>query len=380
MGQQADDAVRGQARRHYLAAGEHFLKHARRVVVEDPTLASQSVFNAGDCYDLGGDLATAIKVLGEYLQGAGDDEADQPHAKFRLAQALEATGEFGAAAALYRELVEGRGVPGERSTAVLWADRSVAPLARCLLTDADPANDAEAEQHLLSVVEGRNLEPEAQEFRDAIVELGRLYYAGGRYAESMQRFGEAVERFPDDPEIETLRFKLADSARLSAAEIDRVLLEAMPQAQRQELERARVERRQQALRLFQQVKAALSRRPAESLTETERLYLRNTDFYLGDCAFDLGDYEGAIAAYDTARQKYAGDPAALVAMVQIVNAYVRMGEWSKAATANERARQQLARYPDEVWSAPNLPMERKHWERWLDSRVLLEQRVEAGGG
>jgi hypothetical protein len=28
---------------------------------------------------------------------------------------------------------------------------------------------------------------------------------------------------------------------------------------------------------------------------------------------------------------------------------------------------------------PNLPMEKKHWERWLDSRALLERRAQAGG-
>jgi hypothetical protein len=66
-------------------------------------------------------------------------------------------------------------------------------------------------------------------------------------------------------------------------------------------------------------------------------------------------------------------------MAQIVSAYVEEGEWGKAATANERARQHLAKFPDSVWSMPNLPMEKKHWERWLDSRALLERRAQAGG-
>ena len=115
------------------------------------------------------------------------------------------------------------------------------------------------------------------------------------------------------------------------------------------------------------------------LSELERTYIRNAYFYTGDCAFDLGDFEQAVAAYDTAALKYSDDPASLVAMVQIVNAYVSQRQWAQARTANERARRQLARFPDEVWNRPDLPMEKKHWERWLDARTLLEQSAAADG-
>ncbi len=103
-------------------------------------------------------------------------------------------------------------------------------------------------------------------------------------------------------------------------------------------------------------------------------------FYQGDCAYDLGDFDSAITYYDDAKQKYSDEPASLVAMVQIVNAYVQRGEWAKAATANERAVQQLEKFPDSVWSKPGLPMEKKHWTRWLDSRALLDHRQQATAG
>jgi hypothetical protein len=90
----------------------------------------------------------------------------------------------------------------------------------------------------------------------------------------------------------------------------------------------------------------------------------------------LGDYDRAVASYDSAALKYADDPSSLVAMAQIVSAYVAEGQWAQARTANERARRQLARFPDEVWSRPDLPMEKRHWERWLDARTVLE-RAEA---
>jgi tetratricopeptide (TPR) repeat protein len=190
---------------------------------------------------------------------------------------------------------------------------------------------------------------------------------------------EAVTRFPDAPEIDVLEFQLADSERLSAGEIDRSLRDAMPESSRGALESARAERRKDAVRLYVRVKARLSAIDPSRMTDLQRVLLRNSVFCLGDCAYDMGDYEGAIRAYDAARQEYADDPASLVAMAQIVSAYVEEGEWGKAATANERARQHLAKFPDSVWSMPNLPMEKKHWERWLDSRALLERRAQAGG-
>ena len=80
---------------------------------------------------------------------------------------------------------------------------------------------------------------------------------------------------------------------------------------------------------------------AETRGQAERAghtYLRNAWFYIGDCAFDLGDYDAAVNSYDAARQRYANDLASLVAMVQIVNAYVAQDRWAEARTANEACR------------------------------------------
>ena len=59
-------------------------------------------------------------------------------------------------------------------------------------------------------------------------------------------------------------------------------------------------------------------------------YLRNAHYFLGACAFDRGDFRAAIEAYDAARERYPRDPASLVAMVQIVSAYMELGEFDRA--------------------------------------------------
>ncbi len=372
-----DQVTREEVKRHYLAAGNYYLRHARAVVVDDPAAASRSRWNAADAFDLAGDAEEAIKAFSDYVQGASDDDQRRPEAKFRLARAFQAEREYGTAAGLYTELINTRPTDQSPGTAGHWGDRSIVPLAQCYILDGTPDNDAQAEALLQSVVDGRMLSPDAAEFRAGLLELGRLYYETGRYSQAITRLEQAMARYAADRQIEAIRFWLADSYRLSAGEIERTLTEEMPASRRQELKDTRISRIKSALSLYGQVQQGLGARPNATLSQVERLHLRNSTFYVGDCAFDLGDYAAAINAYDAARLRYPGDPASLVAMVQIVNAYVAQGQWDRAGTANERARQHLERFPDSVWANPDLPMEKKHWERWLDSRILLEQRTHA---
>ena len=69
-----------------------------------------------------------------------------------------------------------------------------------------------------------------------------------------------------------------------------------------------------------------------------------------------------------------------MALVQIVNAYMRRGDTKAAAAANEHARRFFAGLPESVWNDPNLPMSRKDWERWLEVTSELGRVADAGGG
>jgi TolA-binding protein len=363
-----DPATRSELKRHLLAAGEAFRRHADIVSAEDTAKYLDSRWNAADSFDLAGDMEQAKREFSLYADGAPDEDPRRPEARFRLAQVFQVERDYASAAALYRTVMTGAGAA---------SDRARVPLARCLLADADATNDGEAEALLLTTVDGSIVGPEAAAFRESLFELGGLYYATARYPEAIARLEEAVQRYPEDPRIAILRYKLADANRLSAAQITQTLRQGLPQATREALEQERTDRLTSAAELYERVRSDLEADPARKLGELERLCLRNAYFAIGDCAFDLGDYDAAIAAYDTARLKYSDDPSSLVAMVQIVNAYVQQQQWPQARTANERARQHLARFPDEVWQRPDIPMEKKHWERWLDARTLLEQAASA---
>ena len=66
--------------------------------------------------------------------------------------------------------------------------------------------------------------------------------------------------------------------------------------------------------------------------------------------------------------------------MQIVNCYIALERWPEARTANARARRRLAEIPDEALDARDLPLDRRHWERWLESSERLTQRAEVDDG
>lgn len=366
-----DPVTREQVRRRFFHAADAFRRHARRVVGDDDDAYADSLFNAGDAYDRAGEPDLAIATFSEYATARPKDPRNAS-ARFRLAGAHEARGDYDVAAEIYRELVVENPQSGE-------GVRSVVPLVRSILADDDPANDQDAESLLLRVVEG-GLPPEAPDFRNALVELGRLYYERENYTESIARFTEHRERFPETDDAFLVRTLLADAYRQSARQIGEDLREAMPRRRREELEALRRARLGGALKIYDSIAREAIGSTEQRFSEFELIAQRNAFFYRGDCAFDLGEYEAAIEHYDAAAHRYGGDPTSLVAMIQIVNAYAMMNRWDEARTANERARQRFREIPESAFDRPDLPMERRHWERWLESTAALADRLSEDPG
>jgi tetratricopeptide (TPR) repeat protein len=382
----ADPATQREARDHFIRAGEFFRAHAARVVQVSTTQYGDSLWAAADCFDRAGDTDACISA---FQQFANDFPSDSRHAEatFRLAQSYQSRGDLDLAAGLYRDLIDNRTL---REQAGPFADASYVPLAQTLLADADPANDNDAENLLLAVVNGAVGGTHAPAFKDALRELGQRYYQTQRYERAIERFEEYLQRTAgegpaanaaedvgppsaapaEDPVAESIRYKLADSYRLSAVAIGSALAGgAMPDGDRRELEKTRSARLTAAGELYEQARRGLEAKKHRSTIED--LYLRNTYFYLGDCAFDLKDYAGAIAHYDAARERYPKEPASLVAMTQIVSALLAQGEVKKAEIANRRAMLFYQSLPPAAWEDPNLPISQKDWQHWLDAQADL---------
>jgi tetratricopeptide (TPR) repeat protein len=390
--------ARTAIRRHRIEAGVHFRDHARLMVVADSAAYLRSLWSAAENFDAGGDRSAAREAFQAYIDGAADDDPRKPEARFRLAMLFMADRDHVTAASLFGQLRNAGQSAGDRGgrTAGLWADRALVPLARCLLLDADPGNDQEGLRLLTEVVAGTIVSPESPEFREALRELGEQHYARGEHADAVARLSEVLARYPEARADVGLRFKLADANRQSAAQIAVELRGSIPQRKRQELEATRTQRLREAVTGFRGVLDDLTAKamahqpplPAQStpgasgvpafargLSPLERVYQRNAMFYLADCYFELGEFSEAIAHYDTAAQQYADEPSSLVALTQIVAAYAAQGRWNEARTANDRARRQLAALPDSAWENPDLPMQRRHWERWFQTSLMLEERA-----
>lgn len=371
--------TRAEVRAHFAEASVRFAAHAKQMIGREDAAYGESLWSAADAADRAGDQDGAIRLFSEFAAGRPADPR-RPGAVFRIAQAHEARGDYQTAADAYRSLIAENAPSGERF-------RSIVPLARCLAADADESNDAEAERLLKQAVSGEVMPPDAPEFGVALTELGALYHRQGRHAEAIERLTEAVERAARaQPEAganrpaaadappggtDLTRLMLADSLRQSASQISRTLAEAMPQATRAELASLREQRLRDALTQYDRVCSGAQPRDPRRLPESERIARRNGFFYRADCAFDLGMYDKAIDWYDEAAGRFADDPASLVAMMQIVNVYAQTGRWEEARTANERAHQRFRELPPDAFASKDLPLEREHWERWLEARSQL---------
>jgi len=370
-----DPATRESVQRHYVAAAGYYARHASAVLLADNEGYADSLWSAALAYDAGGDYERAIATFREYIDGVPDDpsatgrRATRAEARYRLGRAYQARGEHALAADVFAALIadgESGGDVGQ------YAEDSYVPLAQAYLADDDQANDVEARRLLEEALSGSLGDEGSVYFHDALLELAALHHRSGEHVRAIERLTEALSRYPDDREAPVLRYRLGDALRQEAASIERTLAqEAMPDAEVVALTRTREDHLREALRLFALVRDELGQEEPARTPESRRVALRNACFFLGDCAFDLGDYESAVRHYESAREKYSRDPASLVAMVQIVNAYVAMGELDRARAANERARRFYASLPEDAWNDPYLPMNREDWERWLDSTAEL---------
>ncbi len=349
-------------------AAQYYYRHAQAVAAADDVSYGDSLWRAADCYDKAGLHRQAIEKFEEYTKTRPED-ARRLDVTYRLAQAYQADGQFDAAIDLYRDLTENH--PKSQR-----AYDALVPLARCYIAQGGE-RWGQAEQILRSVVTDHPaLRPDSPQYREALTELGRLYYRRGEsgdYERAIERLSEAVNRYGADQGAVTraqILFQLGDAYRKSVSQIDRKLGEPLPPSRRTAFQQERAQRLGEAQQAFDSVIRSLEAADANDLNDLQKLYLRNSYFYRADCAYDLGRFEGpdgSIALYDLAAQRYEDDPAVLVAMIQIVNSYFELGKYDLARTANERAKWYLKRIPEDAFNDPHLPMSREHWQRWLDS-------------
>jgi tetratricopeptide (TPR) repeat protein len=354
-----EPALRFEAGELYRRAGDYYVRHARSLAGRPGTdeVWADSLWLAADSYDLGGWHDLSIAHFTEYVAGRSDLDPRRPEAVFRLAQACHAELDYEAAAGYYERVL----AEHPRSHV---ASRSHVPLARCLLA---LGRRPEAERQMIQVVSGRSgMEPEALDYRDALIELGSLYYDNEDFVGAIERLHEAVRRYPDDDRIDDIRFRLADSYRRRAIGLEPQLASpGLPPAERRRLESHRTDHLRTAAELFSDICADR----AEPLSPAQRRLSdqlhRYACLYQADCAFELGLYAEAVDRYDEVATRFPRHHTSMTALIQIVNCYSNLGDTPRAQTAHRRALLRLEALPDEAFEASDALLDRAAWERWL---------------
>ncbi len=348
--EQIDPAVRALAAEHYHRAAEYAVQHARRLAgnpVADEDWA-HSLWLAADSYDLAGWHDEAVTHFTEYVAGRTVDDPRRPDAMFRLAQAYQAKLDCASAVIHYEQLI----AEHPRSHV---ASRSHVPLARCYLA---LGRRPEAQQQLIQVLAGkRYLKPDAVDYRDALIELGTSYYQDGEYVRAIERLDHALRRYPDDPRLDDVRFRLADSHRRRAEELRKLIDEPVtPPGEQARIATLRREHLAVGLDLF----GDLSRPMAGPSGRGETALL-----YQAQCAFELQLFSRAIELYEQVASHFPRHLSSLTALIQIVNCYFKLGDSQRADVAHRRALAKFDELPAEAFDGPDDLLDRAAWERWL---------------
>lgn len=334
-------------------AGDAYIAYSRALTIKDDKGYGEALWRGIDLYDQAGEIPRAIAALELFIAERPQDPV-APDAVLRLGRTYFAAGLFDKAIATFQkcQLLYPKS---------LAASKSAIPLALAYIAKGPDAY-LSAERVLLAVVNDNPLvAPDAEEFREAIFELGQLYYRTGRYDEAIIRLHEWTQRYGTERRLGQVSFLTADSYRKSAPAIAGATTQpAIVDAHTAEVRRDRLQRAHDyydlCVEFFRQTAPA---------NDVEQLYARLASFYRADCLYDLGRYEDAIRDYDLAAFKYQDDPSALIAYIQIVNSYCALGRFDDARAANERARWILRRMPPEAFKSASFILSRPYWEKWM---------------
>ncbi len=350
----------GKGRDLLAQAADDYLRHSKLSTMQD-AISANSLWRAAQLYDQSGHTTQSIAAYEKFTVEHLHD-ARTPEGFLNMGRLYQSIGDLDKAIPLYqRDIKENPKTPAAYTSAV--------NLARCYMVQG-PEQFDKAEKCLLSLVQDNlDLLPTAKEYRDSLFTLGELYFSNHRWADAVLRLEEAVERYPDDPQIPRAMFLLAECYRNSAADIADAIKKNPAIENRDSLTAAREDRLHKASSYFSRVIQALDTDPDQILAGHERplspieeQYLQTSYSGRANCAFELGDYLNAIKRYDQTATRFPQNIMAIESYVQIVNAYRALQQPQQASAAAERAQWILKRIPNEAFTDTTVPTTRQYYE------------------
>jgi len=304
-------------------------------------------------------LTSAAVLDGLAQDYPGSDHV--PDALWNAAEALYKAGEYAAATGTYRRFAESKWDDPRASEAiykrglcykmlglhdaaiqafrvnevsfpfVIYAYESRYEKGRCYLAKGDAAT---AQKVLLDILHDPKFSPESSVWRRALFCLGEAYWSDGEAEEAANVLGEALERYPSDPEANRARWMLAESFMSLSLYVEAI----------------------------NELKALVSTMPA---TAENIPQLTQASLLLGDCYYTLQEYREALESYKDA-VRYSGKATeAGWALFQTANCYYNIGEVDSARAAYKRAKLVISSLPEDAFSAAPEGLRKKFWEELL---------------
>lgn len=348
-----------QVREVRSKAAEGYIAYAQKLIPGDDRQYGSALWYGIGLYEKAGNMQALIASLELFVTERPEDPL-APDALLRLGKAYQVLGQLDQAITVLQR-------NQFRYPKSLAASKSAIPLAQAYIAKG-PDTYSKAENVLLSVLDNNPLvDPSSEDFRQALFELGQIYYRTSRYEEAVVRLEEFLKRYGSDSRRGQVLFLIADSYRKSAQYLQNrqavASASSEPVFDPAEVESAKKDRLIKAKSFYDQVVDIYHDQLPKS--DPEKLYYKLSHFYRADCLYDLGQYESSISLYDNASFRFQDDPSSLAAYVQIVNAWCRLGKIEQAKAANERAKWLLRRIPPESFSDGSFSMPREYWEQWL---------------
>ncbi|MCP4711566.1 MAG: tetratricopeptide repeat protein [Planctomycetes bacterium] len=341
-------------------AAEQYLRVAS-LVVGDDKLYGDSLWEGAICYDKAGNVEKTIEAWQTFV-AVREGEPEWPRALFNLAQSNQSIDEIEAAINYYEMLLS------KHPTSMAAFD-AVVPLAHCFLAK-EPQERDRAEILLKSILQDAAINPPSPYFRDALFELGELYYESENYSGAIEKLTEAVDRYPQDHQLGKSKYLVGDSYRRSGLALDTILtdLNNDPTAsvRWQKTSGQRQQYLENAREYFDGAIGFYTEIPESRRSDLDEMYMRHSWLYRADCLYDLERYQEAADLYELVVLRYQLTPTALAALVQIVNCHLKLGDPSKARSANRRAMYQLDNMPEEAIVKSSTKLTRTQWQDWFD--------------
>jgi len=235
---------------HFTEAAGFYQRHAAAVTVIDDAAYGDSLWRAATSYDRAEQWTDAISVYGEYVANRpGDGDGQQLEARHHLGLAYLADRQHAAAADVFEKLVD-------ENPSSNWAYASLVPMALSFL---ETEREDKALRTLLSIVDGHpGIRPDSDIYREALIDLARLYYRRGGedpvyYASAIERLTTAVQRYGVTDRGPELRYMLADALRQSASGLGSLAADTVSDRERQAMTAESQDRLRQAEVYFDQV-------------------------------------------------------------------------------------------------------------------------------